>query len=844
MRTRFIAAVVWALVGAFWASAQSDSTPEGIIRRIEFQGLQRVSPATLQRHITSRVGEPLDPARIAGDVRGLERLGWFENISVEARGQPVQLASAAPPEGLPLDGPGLVLVFVLEERPFLARVDFRGSRLLRREQIQALLAAQGLPLKVAAPANRTELWRAARAIERELAELGHPQARVKLRLEPVPTLAVRAVFQVSDGPRVGVALVRFRGNAAFREEELRKRMARVAPHAMFAGLRGKTVFTHVRLAEDLEALERFYRDRGYAEARFEAPQVTIVEESRRRWLPWPRRAKRLAYEIVLPVEEGIRYRIGRAAIEGAPPRTLPALERGLRDLPAKATYSEAKILRARDRIAQLSAQSIGTRDAPRPDVEVVPEFDREAGTARVTFRIRDDEPFVVRRIEFRGHHRFSDRYYRRRVLLREGDSFDREKLERGLAQLARSGFVRPVRSEDMEVRPDPATRTVDLTIRFEEVGRQRISFVGGGSSLGNTLGLAYNVFDLFGGEELITTHLEGGPGALNALLGVAKEGLFGTRFSLGLSIFHNVLRPRLPGSAGQERLFRSRYSGFGVNSGMPLTARDSLGVSYELSASSTEIRLPQLIPGVPFDSLRTRSTRRAVGVSYSHESLPQDARQERFDVTASVSGGWLGGDDKLLRSSVEYAQLRADPLTSGRNAWAWRGLVSGVSTYDDGLLPLHQRLFAGEQVLRGFRTGEVAPYAVTTREGADGATIARAESAGTSLVAAMNTEYRVPLDPAGNKAEAAAFLDFGAGWLLPGWLGGARTEIMPGTNGVLRASTGVGFRVELHLLRQPLRVHYAVNPLRLAREMLLPDGSRFRSPERRTALGWALGPLF
>lgn len=844
MKRLLIAALVLWLAGPPALAQTPDSPAEGIIRRIEFHGLQRVSALTLRKHIASREGEPLDPARVAEDVRALERLGWFENISAEVHSLPVQLASARVPEPLPIDSSSLALAFVLEERPFLSRMEFRGSRVLRREQIDAILAANRIALKLAAPANRTELWRAARTLERELADRGYPQARVQLRLEPKPTLAVRAVFQIHDGPHVAVVRVKFDGNSAFPDNKLRGEMKDVAPHAFLAGARGKTIYTPDRLAKDLVRLESFYRDRGYAEARFGMPEAKLVECVQRRWFPLPRRGKRLAYEISIPVEEGPFYRLEGIEVEGAPPQMRAAMEPGLRELKLPATFSAKRMERTRERLAYLAARSLHAKDAPRPQIDVTPEFDREAGTVRVAFRVRDDQPFIVRRIEFRGHHRFSDRYYRRRVLLREGDPFDAEKLERGLGQLVRTGFIRPVRAEDLEIRPDPETRTVDLTIRFEEIGRQRVSLVGGTNALGSTAGLAYTLFDLFGGEELFTTHLEGGPGTLQLLLGVAKEGIFGTRASLGMNLFHTVIRPRLPGSSGRERLFTSRNSGFGLSSNVPLTPRDALGFSYELSSTGTEFRLPQPIPGLPLDSLRTNSSRRAVGVAWSRESGPRDARREGLDASASVSGGWLGGDEKLLRSTVEYTRLYSDPLTAGRNAWAWRGLVGGVSPYGGGSLLLHQRLFAGEEFVRGFRPGELGPYTLSTMQNADGTTTTRAQAGGANLVGILNGEYRVPLDSAGTRAEAAAFLDLGAGWLLPRWLGSTSEEVVRGTNGVLRGSAGVELRVELPILHQPLRVHYAFNPLRLARELLLVDGSRFRPSDRRAALGWALGSFF
>jgi hypothetical protein len=105
----------------------------------------------------------------------------------------------------------------------------------------------------------------------------------------------------------------------------------------------------------------------------------------------------------------------------------------------------------------------------------------------------------------------------------------------------------------------------------------------------------------------------------------------------------------------------------------------------------------------------------------------------------------------------------------------------------------------------------------------------------------MNTEYRVPVAP---RTKVVAFFDFGSGWLLPNWLGPQRPTLLAGTNGVLRASTGVELQWTLPVVEQTMRLDLSLNPLRLARSFLLPDGSRFSAPDRKVAFSWALGSLF
>src|SRR5205807_4512703 len=140
----------------------------------------------------------------------------------------------------------------------------------------------------AAPANRTELWRAARAIEAALADLGHPQARVRLRLEETPTAAAVAKYEIQDGPRISVARVVFAGNHAFSERTLRRRMKRVAPGSVISGIlislgRGERSYTTQRLAEDIERLASYYRNHGFPEARVGNSTAEVTADRIRNW---------------------------------------------------------------------------------------------------------------------------------------------------------------------------------------------------------------------------------------------------------------------------------------------------------------------------------------------------------------------------------------------------------------------------------------------------------------------------------------------------------------------------------------------------------------------------------
>lgn len=838
-----------------------EESHEGIVRRIEFRGLRRIAAATLHARVTSSVGQPLDPKKVEADVRALDGLGWFDSVSAEVELMPLLLADASRvlprpqpvfDDAAPLQSAtALRLTFVVEERPYLASVQFLGSREFNDEGIRELLSSNAIHLKTARPCDRTELFRAARAIESALADRGYARANATVQLVDAPGGgAVRALVFIDDGPRIAVSRVVFDGNSAFSDKKLRDQMQRIAPHAWFAGLRDKDVHTEQRLAEDIARIGDFYRNHGFPHARVGQPRAELVDERVRSWFPWPRRKTEKRLKISIPVEEGIFYRLENINLEGPQLEDQDGLPPALGQFKPLEPYSEEKIQRAREALLRtpLVAAAEGVANNL---VEVLPEFHAESGTVRVTLRARPAETFLVRRVDFTGHHRFSDKFYRRRIRLQEGEPFDPAKLEKGLAGLAASRLIEPVTPEQIELRFDEAARAMDIIIHLEEIGRQRISFSGGPAGLGSRIAIAYNVFDFFGGEELIAGHLGFGGPAFDVALNLTKEGLFGTPGSFGWSLYRQVVRPRLPGSSNGERLFTSRSSGFtqawtyGQPPGSHLRGSSHLlNATYNLASTMTS--------SGDASASSAQTTSSALGGAWTHLSSDADSQQQ-VTAAGTFAGGPMGGSEHWLRSSLEFARLQSDSLSKGRNAWAVRGLLSGITAHHGATLPLHERFFAGEQFIRGARSGELTPYAEVAAGDGAGGTVVAAQPFGANLVAASNAEYRMPVGPPAGGVHAAAFFDAGAGWLLPRWLGGPAPAVIPETNGALRAATGVELRwllpqklagLPVPVAGETLRVHYAVNPLRLARAVALGDGRALLPARRRSAVGWAIGSLF
>jgi outer membrane protein assembly complex protein YaeT len=805
------------------------------IDEIEFRGLRHIAADAVRAKISSRAGAGVDRKLIERDVKALGRLGWFGEIWVET--QPAKDVLAARPGSAMT---AVRLEFHVEELPFLAKVEYTGSRLLSPTEIEKILADKRVAPRLGEPADPANLVRIANTIQTALGELGHPQPHVEIGQEESANGTVCVRFAIEDGPHVPVGRIDFEGHPEVPAKLLQHEMRRTAPGALFASWRGKGAYTREGFEEDRSRIIIYYQDHGFPEARIGVVHTLVYEKKASRWMPWPLRASGKRLAVAVPVEAGSFYRVASvnvsselAAAGGKHSAKLLTFSK----TQAGGAYSAKAMEDLRHAwVAAVESKHGREETGAERSIETSRSFDPQAHPVRERIGFSDAPPYLVGRIEFTGLHRFSDRYVRRRIGLREGHPFDERALEAGLARLAKTGYFHQIKKEDVRVRTDDITRMANVTIRVSEAGQQRTTFSGGLGQFGSTLGIAYSLFDLLQREELLSAQLDGGPESLQIVLGLVMEGFLGSRSSLAFSIFDNVLRPRFASSV-KGPFYTSQSEGLNTGWSYPLAKTDSLAVNYSLSHTNTVYSFapPPSTSSSPPSELRAETSSSAIGLGWTH-----DTGSERFSVANSISGGYLGGTENVIRSNEDYSRIFPDPFFNHQNAWAFRTTFSGVGSYR-GDMPLYALLFSGDAQVRGLNSGELGPYAVVPSISSSGTQSYSAQPAGANLVTAANAEYRVPL---GGGTQAIGFFDLGSGWLLPDWLGQTRPTLLDGTNGILHGSIGIELQWTVPGIQVPVRANYSVNVLRLNRFLLLPDGALFHAHNKLFAFGWALGTLF
>jgi outer membrane protein insertion porin family len=804
-----------------------------VIDEVKFVGLHRIAAATAKLQLSVHPGDEFDSARIAADVHALSQAGWFEDVFVKAE------ASDRIPQGGNSAQP-VQLQFHVKEYPNLSAVAFNGSKLLSQQQIKKLLDDRKLSPQLGAPADPVRLHRTALAIQSELAAEGHPEGKAIIQEEKLPGQRVKVNFQITDGLHLPVRQVNFSGHPEVPEKVLRKQMREVVPDAWFSGFRNKNVYVPGKCEQDRVNLVSYLQNHGFPQARVGAPQVTVADfdsSSSSRWFYHPPQP---GLTVDLPVESGVFYTFGSTEISAPLRQQLNSVKKGeliSPDVSPGRPFSEHAVeaLR-RDWELRLHRKTKQQKGNSGYRLRATPSFDSGTHLASVKFDFDPTSPYTVRRLDFRGNERFPDKYLRRRFPLSEGQPLDEYAIEAGLARLARTGYFQPFKKEDVQIEPHEAARTADVTIHLREKGKQRLAFSGGREQFGSTLGIAYTVFNLLGLDEFLSVQFDGGPEMLQLALGFAKEGFLGSRGTLALSVFDNFVRPYLtPGVQGPFQ--RSRTEGVNLGWNYAATDVDAIGINFGISKSVTDYSFTQTsTAGTPqVLDLQSKTSSNAVGLGWTHDSGSQ-----KIQFSDSVSGGWLGGSENLLRSKLEYGQIFPDEVFNHHNAWAFRTTVSAAGSYS-GDMPVYRYFFAGDDLVRGLSPGQLGPYQTVTTVSSSGATTYSAVPSGANMIAASNLEYRFPLS---HQLEGATFFDAGSGFLLPNWLGPTRPSLINSTNGLVHGTTGFELRWTLPVIGVPLRLNYSFNLLRLNRTFLMPDGSSVRLRDRLGVLGWGVGPFF
>ena len=232
-------------------------------------------------------------------------------------------------------------------------------------------------------------------------------------------------FEIADGPHLSVSRVTFEGDPEVSAKLLQRQMRRINPGALFGSLQGKNSYSREALEEDgngswLTTRIMAIRRRGLETRRYRSTRSLHNAGFRgreRRWMCGllSESRSRLAQCIELN-RSGPARTLRRQAVTAAHKSPIASTEELLgRPYSARTVENLRRAWQAR---AQPKAPR--NQEANFFNVEAIRTLDPNSRSVRILFDRNPTPPYMVRRLEFRGIHRFPDRYFRSRIVLKEG----------------------------------------------------------------------------------------------------------------------------------------------------------------------------------------------------------------------------------------------------------------------------------------------------------------------------------------------------------------------------------------------------------------------------------------
>lgn len=666
----FMVAMMLALLssGAVFAASSTNESfqidSRFVVEDVRLQGLQRVSAGTVFNLIPVSVGDALDGVGIRSTMRALFRSGYFKDI---------QLARD--------DG---VLIVTLVERPAIESIELEGNKAIESEALLGGLAEQGL--KEGEIFKQVTLERMGLELERQYVAQGRYGASIDTDIEDLPRNRVNIKIIIEEGKSSGIRHINVVGAELFPQEELLDALELKHP-SLLSFYKNDDKYSREKLSGDLESLEAFYKDRGYADFNIESTEVSITPD-------------RQQVYISIAVDEGDIYQVSKVNLVGELGDVKAEDLRRLIIVQEGQTFSQALITATEERLTN----ALGNGGFTFATASGVPKLNDDQ-TVDVEFFVDSGKRAYVRRISFTGNAMTQDEVMRRESRQMEGGWASTAQIDLTKVRLERLGYFKGVEVETPQVAGKDDQIDVNYSVEEQPSG-----------SISGTLAYSQGYGLIIGGNYQ-QSNLQGSGNSLNVGLSLSQFqkslnfNYFDPYFTMdGISRGYNVFLRRLDYDARNIARYSTDAAGLGVNFGLPIseTQRINFGVLAEYTEITEGYYAAQEI--TEFININgSTSVNLKANVSWSRSTLNRGIFADRGtsqSVAAEIS---VPGSDLQFFKFI-YNGERYFPIT---NSWTLRlrtELGYGGGYGDTPGLPFYEHFYGGGfGSIRGFENSTLGP---------------------------------------------------------------------------------------------------------------------------------------
>jgi len=631
------------------------SAQEGpIVKVIEVKGLKRVDEGAIRKRLSQKVGQPLAEENISKDIKSIYKMGYFEDVRVEAE---------------PFEG-GLKIIYIVKEKPTIVKVGFQGNEEYDDDKLREQITITAGAIEDAT-LIRDNVLRLKAFYEGE----GYWLASIVPVVRRITENEVSLTFLIKEGEKVKIKEIRIEGNRALSDREI-KGVMKTKSWGLLSFITSSGYYKESEMKADIERVRNLYYDNGYLNVVVSGPQTVLTPD-------------RTGMIVSLRVSEGPQYRVSTVRFAGNKAyddKTLMAL------LPLRAgeVFSRKKLREGIRKITDFYSEKGYALASVEPDI--VP--DEETHKVSVIMNVDEGGIFRVGRIEISGNSKTKDKVIRREMRLDEGDIFNSKLLRRSYERINNLNFFETV---ELVPKPELEKKVIDIDIKVKEKATGFLSIGGGYSTVDKLVAMVdLTQGNLFGTGRYIK--LKGEFGGRSTFYEISyKDPWFLDRpLSLTLSAYNterNYIgydKKALGGSIGFGKRFNDYWSS-------SLAYRYERVTIFNVADDASNIIKEQIGTNI------TSSVTPAL-VRDSRDNYLDPSSGSRNSIFVTYSG--LGGDNYFVKGLIDSKWF----FPFGTTTVSLRGRVGYASGLFGRKLPLYERFYIGGiYTIRGLDFGEGGP---------------------------------------------------------------------------------------------------------------------------------------
>jgi outer membrane protein insertion porin family len=706
----------------------------GTITGIEFRGNRRVPADTLRALIFTKTGDPYNVDTLHRDFIALWNTNRFDDIRLETE---------------PGEGGGIILRFVMTERPVIRTINYEGAKSVSTSDILDRFKERKVGLSVESQYDPAKVQRAAVVIKELLSEHGHQFATVTPDLRRIPPNSLEVIFKIDEGPKVKVGKIQPEGNDAFSDKDVIRAMTNLHPYGIphsivLESLFSKT-FDSSKFTEDQERIRQAYTDKGYWFAKVVNGEVVLRDiAGTGRKLPFFMKSKpSKVADLKVVIEEGHQQHLAKIDYVGVKLfRTPEVLSKSLFQMQPGDVFSTAKLRKGIDNMKKLYSQFGYIDFVPEPSIDPGP---KGTDTIELTLNVDEGKQFFVRRIDFVGNTTTRDKVIRRELLLDEGDIYSGNLWDASILRLNQLGYFEVLKeNESYDIKRNPNENTIDITLKVKEKGKNTIGLNGGVSGIAGTfVGANYSTNNFLGLGETLSLEAQLGTITESVSLGFTQPYVFDTRMQVGILTYirrYSFDQARQASILANQNLipFYQELGNSNLLNYVQNSKGASLSVSYPIRRSFARVGITYgfddstIIPGttgatnyfnyLQFSTVSGPSALQGIKTSkitpsyqYNSKNNPlEPTKGKSIYISTEFAASFLGGNVNTIRPTIDIQYYHPAPKflfnPNHRNTFAFHFLGAFIAGYGGKDPPPFARSFiGGEQDIRGFDFYGITP---------------------------------------------------------------------------------------------------------------------------------------